>query len=150
MKIALVSLNQKWEDKSANLLRCKDLTEKAKLLGAELIIFPEMTLTGFSMNTLYSEGPAEMAQLVQEAERAWQAMGQINYGATETEKKTLVFRRSLYIVKDLKAGDELTSDNVRAFMPGLGLATKYLDVVLGKSVNQDIKRGTALNWVLFE
>ncbi|CAM8358288.1 nitrilase-related carbon-nitrogen hydrolase [Candidatus Methylopumilus planktonicus] len=150
MKIALVSLNQKWEDKSANLLSCKYLTEKAKLLGAELIIFPEMTLTGFSMNTLYSEEPAEIAQLVQEAERAWQAMGQINYGATKAEKKSLVFKCSLYIVKDLKAGDELTSDNVRAFMPGLGLATKYLDVVLGKSVNQDIKRGTALDWALFE
>ncbi len=89
-----------------------------------------------------------MAQLVQEAERAWQAMGQINCGATETEKKSLVFRRSFYIVKDLKAGDELTSDNVRAFMPGLGFATKYLDVISGKSVNQDIKRGTALGWGL--
>ena len=91
-----------------------------------------------------------MAQLVKETERAWQAMGQISYGATEAEKKSLVFRRSLYIVKDLKAGDVLTSDNVRAIRPGLGLATKYLDIVLGKSVNQDIDRGTALNWALFE
>lgn len=54
MKIALTSLDQKWEDKNANLQRCEELTEKAKLLGAELIIFPEMTLTGFSMNTSYS------------------------------------------------------------------------------------------------
>ena len=102
------------------------------------------------VDSTFSMEPSEMAQLVQETERAWQAMGQISYGATEAEKKSLVFRRSLYIVKDLKAGDVLTSDNVRAIRPGLGLATKYLDIVLGKSVNQDIKRGTALNWALFE
>jgi len=102
------------------------------------------------VDSTFSMEPAEMAQLVQEVERAWQAMGQISYGATEAEKKSLVFRRSLYIVKDLKAGDVLTSDNVRAIRPGFGLATKYLDVVLGKSVNQDIKRGTALDWALFE
>lgn len=64
MKIALVSLNQKWEDKSANLLRCEELTKKAKLLGAELIIFPEMTLTGFSMNTSYSEESADQSSSV--------------------------------------------------------------------------------------
>ena len=98
------------------------------------------------VDSTFSMEPAEMAQLVQEAERAWQALGQISFGATEAEKKSLVFRRSLYIVKDLKAGDVLTSDNVRAIRPGLGLAIKYLDVVLGKSVNQDIKRGTAISW----
>lgn len=54
MKIALASLNQKWEDKVTNLRRCEEFTQKAKLLGAELIIFPEMTLTGFSMNTSFS------------------------------------------------------------------------------------------------
>lgn len=102
------------------------------------------------VDSTFSMEPVEMAQLVQEAEKAWQAMGKISYGATEAEKKSLVFRRSLYIVKDLKAGDVLTSDNVRAIRPGFGLATKYLDVVLGKSVNQDIDRGTALNWALFE
>jgi omega-amidase len=64
MKIALVSLNQKWEDKSANLLRCEELIEKAKLLGAELIIFPEMTLTGFSMNTSHSEELADQSASV--------------------------------------------------------------------------------------
>ena len=100
------------------------------------------------VDSTFSMEPAEMAQLVQETERAWQAMGQISYGATEAEKKSLVFRRSLYIVKDLKTGDILTAENVRAIRPGLGLATKYFDVVLGKPVNQDIKRGTALSWSL--
>ena len=76
------------------------------------------------VDSSFSMEPAEMAQLVLETERAWQAMGQVSYGATEAEKKSIVFRRSLYIVKDLKAGDVLTSDNVRAIRPGFGLATK--------------------------
>ena len=120
-------------------------------LGAT-VIEKHFTLnrTDGGVDSTFSMEPVEMAQLVQEAEKAWQAMGQISYGATEAEKKSLVFRRSLYIVKDLKAGDVLTSDNVRAIRPGFGLATKYLDVVLGKSVNQDIDRGTALNWALFK
>lgn len=64
MKIALVSLDQKWEDKSYNLQRCSEFTAKAKSLGAELIIFPEMTLTGFSMNTSYIEESAEQSPSV--------------------------------------------------------------------------------------
>jgi pseudaminic acid synthase len=100
------------------------------------------------VDSTFSMEPAEMAQLVLETERAWQALGQVSYGATEAEKKSIVFRRSLYAVQDLKAGDVLTTDNVRAIRPGLGLPTKYLDVVLGKVVRQDIKRGTALEWSL--
>jgi pseudaminic acid synthase len=98
------------------------------------------------VDSTFSMEPAEMAQLVTETERAWQALGQVSYGATEAEKKSLVFRRSLYLVKDLKAGDVLTTENVRAIRPGLGLSTKYLDIVLGKVVMQDVRRGTALGW----
>jgi N-acetylneuraminate synthase len=100
------------------------------------------------VDSSFSMEPAEMEQLVLETERAWQAMGQVSYGATEAEKKSIVFRRSLYIVKDLKAGDILTSDNVRAIRPGMGLPTKYLGVLIGRTVKQDVKRGTALNWQL--
>ncbi len=100
------------------------------------------------VDSTFSMEPAEMAQLVMEIERAWQAMGDISYGTTEAEKKSIVFRRSLYVVKDLKAGDVLTSDNVRAIRPGLGLATKYLDIVLGSTLKQAVKRGTALSWEL--
>ena len=98
------------------------------------------------VDSTFSMEPAEMSQLVVEAERAWQAMGKVNYGATEAEKKSIVFRRSLYVVKDIKAGEVLTNENVRAIRPGLGLPTKYLDVVLGKIVRHDIKRGMALTW----
>ena len=98
------------------------------------------------VDSTFSMEPSEMAQLVTETQSAWQALGKISYGATEAEKKSIQFRRSLYIVKDLKAGDVLTAENLRAIRPGLGLPTKYLGVLLGKTVNQDIKRGAALSW----
>ncbi len=98
------------------------------------------------VDSTFSMEPSEMAQLLLETERAWQALGKISYGVTEIEKKSIVFRRSLYVVQDLNAGDVLTKDNVRAIRPGLGLPIKYLDVVLGKTVKQEIKRGTGLRW----
>lgn len=100
------------------------------------------------VDSAFSMEPDEMTQLAVETERAWQALGQVRYGPTEAEKTSLRFRRSLYVVKDLKAGDVLTRDNVRAIRPGLGLPTKYLEQVLGKSVRQDVKRGTALDFGL--
>lgn len=98
------------------------------------------------VDSTFSMEPAEMAQLVVETERAWQALGHISYGPTEAEKKSIQFRRSLYIVQDLKAGDVLTTENVRAIRPGLGLPTKYLEFVLGKIVKHDVQRGKALEW----
>lgn len=100
------------------------------------------------VDSTFSMEPVEMAQLVAETERAWLALGKVSYGATEAEKKSLQFRRSLYIVKDLKAGDVLTAENVRAIRPGLGLPTKYLEVILGKKLNQDVKKGTAVGWAI--
>lgn len=101
------------------------------------------------VDSTFSMEPAEMAQLVVETGRAWQAMGSVSYGQTEKEKKSVVFRRSLYVVKDLKVGEMLTRDNVRAIRPGLGLPTKYLEQVLGMKIKQDMKRGTALSWDVF-
>jgi len=102
------------------------------------------------VDSTFSMEPEEMAQLVLETERAWQALGQVSYGPTEAERKSLQFRRSLYIVQDLKAGDMLTRDNVRAIRPGLGLPTKYLEQLLGKSVKHEVKKGTALGWALIK
>jgi pseudaminic acid synthase len=102
------------------------------------------------VDSTFSMEPSEMRQLVVETERAWQALGKVSYGVTEAEKKSIAFRRSLYVVQDVKAGDVLTKENVRAIRPGLGLPTKYLDVVLGKNVSQDINRGTALTWDLIK
>jgi N-acetylneuraminate synthase len=100
------------------------------------------------VDSAFSMEPAEMAQLVVETERAWQALGHVAYGPTEAEKKSLQFRRSLYVVKDLKAGDVLTHENVRAIRPGLGLPPKHLTDLLGRRVKQDVRRGTALHWEL--
>lgn len=101
------------------------------------------------VDSAFSMEPFEMAQLVVETERAWQALGDVCYGPIEAEQASIQFRRSLYVVKDLKAGEVLTRENVRAIRPGLGLPTKYYDLVLGKAVNYDVKRGTALKWELF-
>lgn len=98
------------------------------------------------VDSTFSMEPSEMAQLVLEAGRAWEALGRVSYGPTDAEKKSIQFRRSLYVVQDIKAGDELTQENVRAIRPGLGLPTKYLEQMLGKTVKCDVKRGTALSW----
>jgi len=100
------------------------------------------------VDSSFSMEPDEMSQLVIETRRAWQALGQVSYGPTEAEKKSIQFRRSLYIVQDLKAGDVFTRKNVRAIRPGFGLPTKYLEVLLGKTINQDVKCGTRLTWDL--
>lgn len=102
------------------------------------------------VDSTFSMEPAEMGQLVVETERAWQALGHVSYGATEAEKKSVQFRRSLYVVKDIKAGELLSRENVRAIRPGLGLPTKYFDVLMGKKVVRDVKRGTAVQWDLLE
>jgi pseudaminic acid synthase len=102
------------------------------------------------VDSAFSMEPSEMEQLVAETHRAWEAMGEVAYGPTEAEKRSVQFRRSLYVVHDLKAGDVLTRENVRAIRPGLGLPTKYLEVVLGRTVKHDVKRGTALAWEILQ
>jgi N-acetylneuraminate synthase len=98
------------------------------------------------VDAAFSLEPQEMKQLVEEARRAWQAIGNVRYGPTEREKASLVFRRSLYVVKDLEPGDVLTKDNVRAIRPGYGLPPKYLDAVLGRKVVKHVPEGTPLRW----
>jgi N-acetylneuraminate synthase len=98
------------------------------------------------VDSAFSMEPSEMQALVVETERAWQALGKVSYGPTEAEQQSLVYRRSLYVVKDLKAGDILTRVNVRPIRPGYGLAPKYLDVILGKRVSEAVQRGTPVKW----
>ncbi len=100
------------------------------------------------VDSTFSMEPAEMAALVVETERAWQALGHVHYGQTEKERKSVVFRRSLYVAEDMKAGDVLTEKNLRAIRPGLGLPPKYLDVLIGKRVGRTIARGTPMSWDL--
>lgn len=96
------------------------------------------------VDSAFSMEPAEMKELVEETARAWQSLGKAYIGPTEAEKSSITFRRSLYIVKDLKAGDVLTKENVRAIRPGLGLPVKELDRILGRKATRDLERGTPL------
>ena len=100
------------------------------------------------VDSSFSMEPQEMAALVRESLSAWQALGQVSYGPTLAEQKSIRYRRSLYITRDLAAGDLLTADNVRAIRPGHGLPTKYLDTFLGRRVCTAVKRGTPLSWDL--
>lgn len=102
------------------------------------------------VDSAFSLEPSEMRQLVLETERAWQSLGSIQYGATEAELPSLKFRRSLYVTKDLKKGDILTTENIRSIRPGLGLPPKYSEHILGKQVNREIFRGTPLSWELIQ
>lgn len=97
------------------------------------------------VDSLFSLEPPELRALVEESGRAWQALGEIRYGVTDAERRSLVFRRSLYITRDLRAGEVLGPDNMRAIRPGHGLPPKYYDMLLGKRVNRDVKRGTPLS-----
>jgi N-acetylneuraminate synthase len=96
----------------------------------------------------FSMEPAELKQLVTETHAAWLAQGKVHFGPTEDERASLVFRRSLYVCEDLKAGDILTSRNLRAIRPGYGLPPKYIDQLIGKRVTKTVKRGTPMSWDL--
>ena len=101
------------------------------------------------VDAAFSSEPDELAAMVQETARAAVAFGDVRYGSTEADTRSLQFRRSLYIVEDMKAGDLLTPDNLRAIRPGLGLPPKYIGQLLGRRVARDVARGTAANWDLF-
>ena len=101
------------------------------------------------VDSAFSMEPDEMKALVIETERAALSLGSVQYGPTEKEKASLVFRRSLYITKDLRLGDVISADNMRAIRPGLGLAPKFYEELIGKKVNKDVARGTPVSFDLF-
>ena len=88
-----------------------------------------------------------MVKSVREAEKA---LGEVSYHLTEKMKKSRELSRSLFVVKDIKAGEIFTEENVRSIRPGHGLPPKYLKDILGKQASQDIKKGTPLSWELME
>ena len=98
------------------------------------------------VDSAFSMEPEEMKQLVIETERAWQSLGQVQYGPTEAERPSMKFRRSLYIAEDMKDGDVLTPKNLRSVRPGMGLPPKYLDKLLGKKVNRNVPKGTPVSF----
>jgi N-acetylneuraminate synthase len=98
------------------------------------------------VDSAFSLEPEEFAQLRIETERAWQSLGRVAYGGTQAEEKSRVFRRTLYIARDVAAGEALTAENLRIVRPGFGLAPKFYDVMLGKRVNRALPAGTPLSW----
>ena len=98
----------------------------------------------------FSLEPAEMKALVQECERANQALGKVCYERTAAEEKSMMFRRSVFVVEDIAAGDIFSDKNIRVIRPGHGLAPKYFEKCLGQRANRALRRGTPLSWEMIE
>lgn len=98
----------------------------------------------------FSLTPEEFEQMVKAIRDVEKALGRVSYELTEKTKKSKNFARSLFVVKDIKAGELFTKENVKSIRPGYGLHPKYLKDVLGKKARKDIKKGTPLSWELFE
>ncbi|GAB3534744.1 pseudaminic acid synthase [Pontibacter brevis] len=121
----------------------------AVALGAT-VIEKHFTLSRLDggVDSAFSLEPVELHALVVETERAWEALGHVQYGVQRAEEKSRLFKRSVYVARDIKAGDTFTRENIRVIRPGLGLAPKYYEGLLGKPAKQDIKAGTPLSWDL--
>jgi N-acetylneuraminate synthase len=96
------------------------------------------------VDSAFSLEPHEFKMLVKETERAWLSLGDVYYGILEVEQKSLNYKRSLYSVKDIKAGEPFSKENIRVIRPGDGLHPKYYDLVIGKKANKDIPKGTPM------
>lgn len=121
------------------------------VLGAA-IIEKHFTLdrSGGGPDDSFSLEPAELAALCRDSKTAWSALGKVDYGCKSSEQGNVKFRRSLYIGEDMKAGDELTSRNLRCLRPGFGLAPKHYETLLGRKVARSVKKGTPVGWELIE
>jgi len=93
----------------------------------------------------FSLDPADLAAMCQGAKTAWSALGRVDYGRKSSEQGNIKFRRSLYFVKDMKAGDVITPDCVRSVRPGFGLPPKLLDYIIGKRLTKDFSLNTPVN-----
>ena len=97
-------------------------------------------------DSAFSLEPAEFKEMVEAIRTTEKALGRVHYGVSQNEAKSRVFRRSLFAVADIKAGEMFTANNIRSIRPGHGLHTRHLDEILGRWATQDIKRGTPLAW----
>ena len=96
------------------------------------------------VDSAFSLEPDELKALVTETERAWLSLGTIQYGIQESEKKSLLFKRSVYAVKDIKAGEKFTKDNIRVIRPGDGMHPRYYEMLLDTSSGRNYKKGQPL------
>lgn len=98
------------------------------------------------VDSAFSIEPEELKSLVIESERAFLALGKVQYGVQKAEEKSLIFKRSVYVVEDIDAGGKFSPENIRVIRPGYGLQPKYYEQVLGKTSHKPLKKGTALTW----
>lgn len=119
----------------------------AVALGA-CVIEKHVTLSrdGGGVDSAFSLEPAELAALVTETDVAWRALGEARIGAKASEREGLRFRRSLFVTRDVTAGEPVGPDNVRSVRPAGGLEPKFLDTVQGRAFTQDVAKGTPLSW----
>ncbi len=94
----------------------------------------------------FSMEPDEFRAMVAQVREVEKAMGTVTYGVSEQEKSNACFRRSLFVVEDIQAGEQLTAENIRSIRPAYGLAPKHYKEVLGRTAKRDLKRGTPLSF----
>lgn len=150
---------------NSNLLTIKDLKERfpnckvglsdhsmgvgvsiaAVALGAT-VIEKHFTLSRADggVDSAFSMEPHEMKLLVEECNKAYLAVGKVNYELSESEKNSLKFRRSIYVSADIKKGEKITKNNVKCIRPGYGLHPRYYEAILGKAATKDLNFGTPL------
>ena len=120
-------------------------------MGAS-IIEKHFTLdrSGGGPDDSFSLEPAELSALCKDSKTAWAALGKVDYGRKSSEEGNVKFRRSLYFVKDMKAGDFIGPDTVRSVRPGYGLAPKYYEKLLGKKLKVNVKANMPASWICIE
>ncbi|MEX2230704.1 MAG: pseudaminic acid synthase [Cyclobacteriaceae bacterium] len=102
------------------------------------------------VDSAFSLEPSELKNLVVESERAWLGIGQVSYTLSEKEKKSLVYKRSLFIVKDIRKGEIISAEHIKSIRPATGLHTRYYQEVIGKKTAANISAGTPLRFDLIE
>ena len=100
------------------------------------------------VDSVFSLEPDELKSLVVESERAFLALGNIQYGIQPSEENSLLFKRSIYVSSDMKSGDLISEYNIKIIRPGYGLEPKYFIMLLGKKINKDVIKGSPFNWDL--
>ena len=124
----------------------------ASIAHGAVVIEKHLTMkrSVYTVDSQFSLEPDEFKLLVRESKCAWESLGKIYYGPTDDEIKSLRFRRSLYIAKDMRVGDVLTSESLRVVRPSLGLHPRYYESLLGKKVNKDISKGTPVSFEIID
>ncbi len=149
--------NLKTMSELSNIFNCPvGLSDHTLGIGAAIasialggcIIEKHMTLkrSDGGVDSQFSLEPSEFQSMVLECQRAKAALGNVFFGPTESEKPSLIFRRSIFIVEDLKSGDVLTKENTKSIRPGNGLHPHFYQDIIGLKVNKNIEKGTPLSW----